>query len=658
MGNTHQLSDDDLFMSVNLIGNSMEKLLWCLSEKGYSSLAKERSTKLSLLDYWDYHYYPDLSFNAQLDAIIKKINDQKKQLALNFRECLIIKVENINSEEIKYCLQKVNEIKRDNYIPLILFLCNKLDRNELSLDYIKNNLAFENIDNRMIFFEEYEDQIYYEERIKNILKILEKFCSYYNELGDRFSIGKGNKEIFYDLTEKNYPFTINICCIGRFGTGKSTGVNILLNEKKAKENKGGTSVTKRINFYQVNQFPLKIFDIPGFENEETIKNTVNKLKELHSEIEQLQDQLHIILYFLKSTDERMFTEMEIGIFKQIIKHKDTKVIYILTHSNTNVEKEEIYDMINFGIKSIIMRHKNNKKNKEQEFQNKLLYEDIKKSLIANKENCIFVNFHKTKKCGIFGISDLFTKIADFVISTNAYKSFQKGSYKDEEEFRFKIEREAEIRKIRAKHILFRHKIGSGVISLIPGVDWAVQKFVIKKDAVKKVGEIFGLDVKYINQILDKQNEENQKKKQKKKDNKNEIEKIKISTNNINDDIEKIENFEDDKKINKKLKRVRVGGYAVSAFSSAVSYSSGLSSLVFAVSEATLLGISVCFSFVSSAVCVGLGSYLMSEQCESLINNMVEIFKSSAKELSNSLEVGIQYLREMAEIYKDTSLLER
>ena len=83
----------------------------------------------------------------------------------------MLRVENIHSEEIKYTLQKINEIKSGNYIPLILFLCNNLDRTELTLDFIKNNLTYEGIEKYMIYFEQYEDQLF----LKNLLKIILKF---------------------------------------------------------------------------------------------------------------------------------------------------------------------------------------------------------------------------------------------------------------------------------------------------------------------------------------------------------------------------------------------------------------------------------------------------------------------------------------------------
>ena len=114
-----------------------------------------------------------------------------------------------------------------------------------------------------------------EEEIYPILLIL---CSIHNELGDIFSVGKGNNEDSYDLIEKNFPFNMNIACIGRFGQGKSTGVNALLQEYKVKESNKGSSQTKNLTFYQVKNHPIRILDIPGFENDQTVIDAIEKLK--------------------------------------------------------------------------------------------------------------------------------------------------------------------------------------------------------------------------------------------------------------------------------------------------------------------------------------------------------------------------------------------
>ena len=429
MGNEN-IKPDNYYMCVNIIGESMDGFLYCLSNKAYESYAKDRKKKNTLYDYWDYLYEPAHDFFGQLAITMNRLKIQKDSLILNSKECLIVRVKNIEAIEIQYVLEKVNSLNREHYIPLILFLCNSFEEEDLG-KFVFDENKYSKIDKRMIFFEKYELDMVNEEKMRRIKYRLERFCSYHNELGDRFTIGNDDNRNDYDLTEMNFPFTVNICCVGRFGKGKSTGVNFILGEKNAKENKSGTSATLKINYYQVSNSPVKIYDLPGFENNETINNAVKQFKYLNDEIRQLQDQVHIFLYFIKSTDERMFSEMEYPIFKQIVKHKDSFIIYVLTHSSEKTDKKEIFDMINTGIKGVLDNQKKKK--------NILTPKDIEKynyiylKMVATNDNCVFVNFHKTNKLPIYGISDFFNKIALFTERTDAYKRFQKDSCINEED---------------------------------------------------------------------------------------------------------------------------------------------------------------------------------------------------------------------------------
>lgn len=171
-------------------------------------------------------------------------------------------------------------------MPLVLFLLDEYFEDEnnktiiLDKDLFPNNpniiYTAEFIKEKEYLFESEQKEITEEGEMKmdKILNILLRFCSYHNDLGDRFSVWEGDNEIHYDLTEKYFPFTLNICCIGIFGKDKSTCVNCLLGEIKAKESKFGTSTTKKINYYQIRNQPIKIYDIPGFENQETTSNAV------------------------------------------------------------------------------------------------------------------------------------------------------------------------------------------------------------------------------------------------------------------------------------------------------------------------------------------------------------------------------------------------
>ena len=422
MGNEEERNPNNYYISINMIGKEMENILYAVNTKRpLNKLMTQDQFRYTIFDYWDYFYYSNKTINEQIKFIFDKFYKKKGALDLNFRECLIVRAKDKLSPEIKIILEKINEINRIHYMPMVLFLLDEYDEN--NFDYfdkkiVPDNKLYPKIDPRMIYTQGFSDiKIYVnnlmfnsnihlnEKVIRNIKKfksILLRFCSYHNELGDYFKlINSQNQILKYDLVNKKYKMTYNFCCIGRFGKGKSTGVNCLLGEKKAKESRSGTATTKKINYYYVKNSPIKIIDIPGFESKETVNSAVLKFKEYGDKINYKKGELTAILYFIKSTDERMFAEMEYKMFKEIIKHENTPVIYILTHSSLTTDKNEIYDMINTGIKGVLKKHP-----EEVEF----ISDKITKKMFASEKNCVFVNFYQEDDEPIFGVDDFYAKI--------------------------------------------------------------------------------------------------------------------------------------------------------------------------------------------------------------------------------------------------------
>ena len=662
MGNEDEPIKQTFDMCVNLIGDSLDQFLYCISNNTYESYASQRPEKKSLYDYWDYLYNPGYDFFGQLAITLNRLKLKKDSLTLDFKECVVIRVSDISAIEIQYVLEKMNSLNREHYIPLMLFLCNSFELEDLK-KFNFDQKKYSKIDKRIIFFEKYEADINNPEKMRKIRYRLERFCSYYNELGDRFTIGENDNRNDYDLTEMNFPFTVNICCVGRFGKGKSTGVNCILGEKNAKENKSGTTATMKINYYQVNQFPVKIYDLPGFENDKTVNNAIKQFKYLNDEIRQLQDQIHIFLYFIKSTDERMFTEMEFAIFEQIFKHKDSFILYVLTHSSEKTDKKEIYDMINTGVRGVINHHKSKK---QEIYPNDLeYYQNIYFKMVATSDNCVFVNFHETDKNKLYGISDFFEKIVLFVERTDAYRKFQKDSCMNEVEFRIRIEEEAKIRKKRAAAIISRHKIGSAIAGLLPGVDYLANRFFIKKDAMRKAGQIFGFDIDELSNSIKYENDKNQKEMKNKGNNisnneslmlKEENDKIPrpqasvIKENEEDKEKNELDNINKEKK-KERDKKIKVSGYGAMYTCSAVSFGTSIPRILFAVGSVGLLAVSTVFSVVGCAVGAGVGYYLMKRHCEDLLDQFEQLFIQNADKVSNSLIFGINYLKNMAEYYK-------
>ena len=422
MGNEEERKPNNFHMSVNMVGKDMQNILYVLKTiRRINEQMNQAQLRYSIYDYWDYFYYSNKSIDDQIKDVFFKFHKKKGALDLNFRECLIVRAKNKSAPEIKTILEKINDINRMHYMPMVLFLLDEYEENNFNYfekKIVPDNKLYPKIDPRMIFTQGYNDIYIYsmyltfntnndldpkiQRNITKFKKTLIRFCSYFNELGDIFSLINSNEQIInYNLVNKRYNRTYNFCCIGRFGKGKSTGVNCLLGEKKAKESRSGTATTKKINYYYVKNSPIKLIDIPGFESKETVNSAVEKFREYGDKINYKKGELTAILYFIKSTDERMFAEMEYKMFKEIIKHERTPVIYILTHSSLSIDKEEIYDMINTGIKGVLKRHP-----EEMQF----ISDKITKKMFASEKNCVFVNFYPEEDEPIFGVNDFYAKI--------------------------------------------------------------------------------------------------------------------------------------------------------------------------------------------------------------------------------------------------------
>ena len=489
MGNNYDPNQNIFYMHLRFIGLNMDKF--------YNNL-KDSVTLRNIIKFWKIDPLQKTDSSKQINAYfdsLQIIKDDQSNKDATLRECLILKVNNTFDPEVNFIVERMNELSSNQYMPLILILTSEHSNKEIVIDTEK----YDQVDPRLIFVENYTEDPYVIE--EKIVPIILRFCSIHNELGDVFSLDIDSKtEDKFDLIESAFPFNLNIVCIGRFGQGKSTGVNQILQEYKAKESNKGCSQTKNITYYQVKNKPIRILDIPGFENEKTVQDTVQKFKKYREKLNALQDNIHIILYFLNFKETRTFMELEYPILEEITKHKSAKVIYVMTHSTSKnpKNKKKVYDRINSGIQGVA--------------RNKPIFDKIK-MFEATENNVIFVNFHYDEDLEIepFGKKEFFKKIYDsFVNSENYKKSIEKLTNKKN------IEETALKLRAQAQSILLPNKIWGAAVGIIPFyVDWAIQKYIIKENAVKKVGEIFGIDAKFID-------EENEREMKLQKNNENQI----------------------------------------------------------------------------------------------------------------------------------------
>ena len=183
-----------------------------------------------------------------------------------------------------------------------------------------------------------------------------KIFSYFYERGDEFEY-KNKRFILYEKNEEKY-YPINILILGSTQVGKSTFINTLLGEKRAKEGGKGSSVTKNHLTYHLNNLPLEINDIEGFTGEETINKVVDKIKKMQQKLG--EKELHIVIYILNYDETTtVFNDNEYFIFKQLTEKLDnTQFLFICTRSKKDVKSDKIeriresfYNMIAKGEES-------------------------------------------------------------------------------------------------------------------------------------------------------------------------------------------------------------------------------------------------------------------------------------------------------------------
>ena len=317
-------------LNIYLIGENIN-LLYSLFKK---SKIEDNG---SLFSFWEY-YYKEGNYDEQLKNANEnfKINQEKMikdpEYKL-FKEVIIIqfkKKEEKKIEEIFSHFCKENDL----YCPFIIFLLEEEDSPGKGIENIVPDTENYQISPLKVFTIKFN--INEDTSLLKLYQILFRICSYYNELGDRIIVWPKSNEfpIDYNLIEGDFNSYINIFCLGRTGCGKSTFLNKFFNEKRTKEGGSGKGTTSKIVRFGIDKIPIRFYDIPGFESEETIKLVNDKLSEKTNEMNNDRDTIHLILYFLNYGAETQFYKNEFKIIDTIKKNnKNIKIIFVFTHCN-------------------------------------------------------------------------------------------------------------------------------------------------------------------------------------------------------------------------------------------------------------------------------------------------------------------------------------
>jgi small GTP-binding protein len=222
---------------------------------------------------------------------------------------------NNNKKEEKYNNNLVNnEDKSQFQVGNQGNLFNQIKDNE--------NLKLENdIQNyKGIQYNKFLEIVYYkDDNFSEIMNKLNSLFCYYNNIGDIYSIiNEMMKQTeINNFNDKiiQYKATLNILVMGRPGGGKSTLINLLLNQRKAREGIG-SSITKLFSKYIHNQYPITFVDTPGFENDADLFKMMKFLDDSTNFFGDGKYKFHLILYVINASNERFF----IGEEKKLIAH--------------------------------------------------------------------------------------------------------------------------------------------------------------------------------------------------------------------------------------------------------------------------------------------------------------------------------------------------
>ena len=168
-----------------------------------------------------------------------------------------------------------------------------------------------------------------------------------------------------------------------------------------------------------------------------------------------------------------------------------------------------------------------------------------------------------------------------------------------------------------------HSISAAAVGAIPGADITVQKLVIQKSAIKKIGQIFGIDIDLVN---------------KEKENKN---------INKEDNKDSSSTNEEKSSGNKYLEilikySLKAADSGVTIGKTILKYAPNAGQISTEIACTTLRTLSISFFFVGSAVGIGLGYYFMYKNCQEIIDKLYEYFIENVKTLSSSYEQAIKY----------------
>lgn len=336
-------------LNIYLFGVSEDFRKSALIEANNNSNNIEQSQKSPGKENAEYHNFENSdSYNWIYDFSRKPITKENFDLLINYIKnkiqnnqeynCILIFLDEIdNNEKIGIIYDYLANIKKV-YKPIVILAFNK-EKNEKDLSNINNY---------------FEIAFYTKKDYSKINKKIKSVYSYYFNKGD---YGFMNLiQILNDFTSQNeknenkqkYKATFNILVMGKTGCGKSTLINLLLNEKRAREGIG-YSITKFYSQYIHEKYPITFTDTVGFEDQKSLEKMKNFLNICQEFFNEGKSKFHLILYLINAGSERTFIREELNLVDYIRNKLNLPIFFVCTHSRTEELSLEFKEAVKISL---------------------------------------------------------------------------------------------------------------------------------------------------------------------------------------------------------------------------------------------------------------------------------------------------------------------
>ena len=141
----------------------------------------------------------------------------------------------------------------------------------------------------------------------------------------------------------------NVLVIGNSGVGKSTLINAVLGEEKAKTGWGTSGTTNKLEIYESDTIPFRIIDSIGFEpsliKEHQAVNAVKKWSKQSAKEGHEDNKINVIWFCVEGTSSKLFPKTIKDLSAATAMWETIPVIVVITKSYSEPEREKNIEMV-------------------------------------------------------------------------------------------------------------------------------------------------------------------------------------------------------------------------------------------------------------------------------------------------------------------------